>query len=684
MENTLRALQRYGQSVWLDYIRRSLLTSGELQRLIDEDGLRGLTSNPSIFEKAIAGSSDYRDVLSVAPRGVDARALYERIAVRDVQEAADLLRRVYEQTAKRDGYVSLEASPLLAHDTAGTVEEARRLWKAVSRPNLMIKVPATREGMPAIRQLISEGINVNVTLLFSRDAYDRVVEAYLAGLERRVASNGALGSIASVASFFISRIDSAVDSIIASRLNTASATTEQALLRSLLGKVAIANAKLTYQRYRELFDGPRWRALAQRGAQTQRLLWASTGTKDPSYRDVKYVEQLVGPDTIDTIPPSTLEAFRDHGRPRASLCEDVESAFDTMTTLASIGISIERIADILLAQGLQLFSEAFDKVLKAVSQDAPQKSGFRKLDHQSWRLPEVMRSALSDAVQDWKTHAKVRRLWARDASLWSGADEGQWLGWLGITDGQLAHIERLKSIAETAKRAGFSHTLLLGMGGSSLGPDVMRTTFGKIPGYPELHVLDSTVPAQIRALESRVDLLKTLFVVSSKSGSTLEPNIFKQYFFEQVTQRLGAPEAGNRFIAITDPESKMQRVAESDGFRRVFFGVPTIGGRYSVLSDFGLVPAAIMGIDVPRLLDRTQEMVHACVPSVPIEENAGVMLGLVLGVAHNQGRNKLTLVTSPGIGGLGAWLEQLVAESTGKLGKGIIPVDRESLAAPTA
>jgi len=306
------------------------------------------------------------------------------------------------------------------------------------------------------------------------------------------------------------------------------------------------------------------------------------------------------------------------------------------------------------------------------------------INRQTYKLPAPLTAAVNAAMEDWRVHAKVLRLWARDASLWTGADEGQWLGWLGITSGQLAHLDRFKTISDEVKTGGFSHALLLGMGGSSLGPEVIKMTFEKTAGYPDLHVLDSTDPAQVRTFEKKVDLAKTLFVVSSKSGGTLEPNIFKQYFFERAKQVGGEKAAGNRFIAITDPGSKMQQVAESDGFRRISFGVPSIGGRYSVLSDFGLVPAAIMGVDVAKFLDRAEEMVQACAPSVPVEENPGLVLGLILGAAHNQGRDKLTLITSPGIGDLGAWLEQLIAESTGKMGKGIIPVDRESLAAPAA
>ncbi len=683
LENPLRALQVLGQSVWLDYIRRSLITSGELRRLIDEDGVRGVTSNPAIFEKAITGSSEYMAILDQPDvRKFDSNARYERLAIDDIRDAADALHAVYQETSRRDGYVSLEVSPLLAYDTAATLDEARRLWRTVGRENLMIKVPATPPGIAAIHPLIGEGINVNVTLLFAQDAYERVADAYISGLETYADRHGDLRRVASVASFFISRIDSAIDALVATRLEAEPSANEASLLRGLLGKVAIANAKLTYQRYQELFSGQRWQALAHKGAQTQRLLWASTGTKNPNYRDVVYIEELVGPDTVNTVPPATLDAFRDHGHPHASLTEELESAADTMATLAEVGISLHDVTDRLLSDGVELFKDAFGKLLKAL--ERPTKpAGNARLDRLTYTLPAPLAAAVNESLGEWGAQGKVRSLWARDASLWSGKDEGQWLGWLGITNGQLAHIERLRSIRQAAKSAGFTHALLLGMGGSSLGPEVIKTTFGAISGFPELFVLDSTDPAQVKAFENRIDLNNTLFIVSSKSGSTLEPNVFKQYFFELISRRVGAKEAGKRFIAITDPGSKMQQIAEGDGFRRVFLGWPNIGGRYSVLSDFGLVPAAIMGVDVAKLLDRTEEMVCACMPSVPVAENPGVVLGTILGVAAKTfGRDKITIVTSPRLANLGAWLEQLLAESTGKDGKGLIPIDREALGKP--
>jgi transaldolase / glucose-6-phosphate isomerase len=678
--NPLRELQDYGQSVWLDYIRRSLLTSRELQDLLDDDGLRGVTSNPTIFEKAIAGSSDYSDLLqSLASQSeLDAKARYEILAIRDIQDTADLLLPVYQSSRRRDGYVSLEVSPLLARDTDGTLAEARRLWKAVGRDNVMIKVPGTREGIPAFRQLISEGINVNVTLLFSQEVYEQVAQAYIDGLEEFGRKSLDVGKVASVASFFISRIDSAVDALVGARLKVAKDPAEQALLRSVLGKVAIANAKLTYQRYGNIFRGERWEELAKRGAQTQRVLWASTGTKNPDYSDVVYVEELIGPETVNTMPPATLAAFRDHGRPRPSLVEDIEAAHDHMDTLQKLGFSMDQVTANLLTEGLELFSEAFHKLLTAVEKSTQGRLSAN-VSRQTYKLPAEIAGLVKAQVNDWRAEGKVRRLWEGDSSLWTNSDEDKWLGWLTITDDQLAHRHELTAAAEDARSGGFSHVLLLGMGGSSLCPEVLKMTFGTIPGYPELHVLDSTDPAQIKAIEEKVDIAKTLFLVSSKSGSTLEPNIFKQYFFERVKHVLGTEKAGSRFIAITDPGSKMELVAQGDKFRHIFHGLASIGGRYSALSDFGMVPAALMGLDAQKFLDRTEEMVHACKSCVPVDDNPGVVLGIILGTLALNGRDKVTIVASPGISDLGAWLEQLIAESTGKEGHGIIPVDREQL-----
>jgi len=368
-ENPLKALIGFGQSVWLDYIRRSLITTGELQRLIDEDGLRGVTSNPSIFEKAIAGSTDYTKALEELAnrKDLDAKGVFDILSVKDIQDATDAFKQVYEQTKRRDGYVSLEVSPYLAHKTQETVEEARRLWKLVGRPNTMIKVPGTKEGIPAFQQLIGEGININVTLLFAQDVYERVAEAYIAGLEEFAKKGGDLSQMASVASFFVSRIDTLIDSQLDDKIKKSTDSAEQAKLRGLKGKVAIANAKLAYQSYKKIFSGPRWAALDARGAQSQRVLWASTSTKDPSFPDTYYVAELIGPDTVDTIPPATLDAFRDHGKPRASLEEDIAGAREIMGSLERAGISMKAATDKLTEDGVKLFADAFDKLLAAVT-----------------------------------------------------------------------------------------------------------------------------------------------------------------------------------------------------------------------------------------------------------------------------------------------------------------------------
>lgn len=683
LTSPLAGLAQYRQSPWLDFIRKSHIVSGELKRLVDADGLGGVTSNPAIFEKAIDGSEDYRaaiDDISNDP-SLSAKEVYEILAIRDIQDAADVLTPVYRRSDGRDGYVSLEVAPDLANDTEGTIAEARRLWGAVDRPNLMIKVPATPRGLPAIKQLLIEGINVNVTLLFSREAYEGVAHAFVEALEVRAAAGGSVERVASVASFFVSRLDIAVDALLDVRARSAPPAESATLLRQK-GKAAIANAKMAYQSYKKIFSGPRWDVLKAKNAGVQRLLWASTATKNPAYSDVLYVEELVGPETVNTMPPETLSAFRDHGKLRPSLEEDVSGAMETLATLEKAGISLASVADDLLADGLKKFVDPFTKLLKAVERRCRQ-ANHARINHQSHSLPEALGREFERELGAWDEQGGTRRLWARDPSLWTGSDEANWLGWLGIIGAQLDNLAPLRNLQAEMKKDGFRHILLLGMGGSSLCPEVWRETFGIMPGSPELLILDSTDPAQIGRLLEVIDVKDTLFIVSSKSGSTLEPNIFKAYFFDRANRALGAA-AANRFVAVTDPGSNLEQEARADGFRHVFHGVKSIGGRYSALSNFGMVPAAAMGLDVGRLLDEAERMLQACAPGVPARENPGLALGILLGVAANKGMDKLTLITSPGLRDLGAWLEQLVAESSGKDGHGIVPVDRERLGPPEA
>jgi transaldolase/glucose-6-phosphate isomerase len=686
MSHPAKLVHGLGQSLWYDNIRRGLLASGELAELICEGGIRGVTSNPAIFEKAIAGSTDYDEAIrSALTAGLDtAIDLYERLAIEDIQGAADLLRGTWDASDGRDGYVSLEVSPYLANDTEGTLAEARRLFAAIARPNAMIKVPATPAGIPAIEALISEGIPVNVTLLFSRAAYEEVTRAWLAGLEARAARGGDLSRVASVASFFISRIDSSVDHRIGLELDSEKDPERRAQLKSLLGQTAIANARLAYDFYRRLVASPRWLALAERGAQPQRLLWASTGTKNPKYAKTLYVDELIGADTVNTLPTETYQAFRSEGTARAVLNEDGDAkavkARRALSALAQLGIDLDAITAELLAQGVQSFSDAFDKLLAAVEKKREQALGA-ELGTQREELEELA-PKVDAALESWRRGGNVRRLWRGDATLWTGGPESRWLGWLHVPEAMRESVAELEHFASDISGAGIRHAVLLGMGGSSLGPEVLSKSFCARPGFPELIVLDSIAPDQVRAVEAELSPLRSFFLVSSKSGTTAESNALYRHFRSFVERALPTSEAGSRFAAITDPGTPLHALAKREGFSKIFHGVPEIGGRFSVLSNFGMVPAALMGIDVADFLDRALVMSHSCASCVPPEVNPGVRLGAILASAAQAGRDKVTIVASPGLASFGLWLEQLIAESTGKRGKGLVPIAGESVGAP--
>jgi transaldolase / glucose-6-phosphate isomerase len=676
--NPVKALENHGQAVWLDFLARGFVTKGDLQKLIDSDGVKGVTSNPSIFEKAIGSSDEYDAPIGQALKSGDrpVAELFEHLAIEDIQHAADVLRPVYDHLHRHDGFVSLEVSPYLAMDTKATIAEAERLWKEVSRKNLMVKVPATPQGLPAIQHLIGEGISINITLLFSQKVYVKVAEAYLAGLEKYIAKGGDPSHVASVASFFVSRIDSAVDKQLDEKIARANDPTEKERLAALKGKVAIANAKLAYQEYKRLFSGARWDRLAAKGAKPQRLLWASTGTKNKAYSDVLYVEELIGPNTVNTVPPATLDAFRDHGKPRDSLEENVEEARRVLAELEKSGISLDAITADLVKDGVKQFADAADKLYGAVAHKRAVVLG-QGIDRQQLALGSSLGKAVEYSTEDWRAAAKIRRLWRRDKSVWTGTDEDKWLGWL--TSPAAADIADYEDFAHKVKGQNFTDAVVLGMGGSSLGPEVLAQTFEKKPGFPKLHVLDSTDPAQVRTMQASINLANTLFIVSSKSGGTTEPNVMKDYFFARVSEAIGADKAGHRFIAVTDPGSSLEKVATKQGFARIFYGDPSIGGRYSVLSPFGLVPAAAAGVDLRTLLKNTMAMVRSCGPDVPPHENPGVQLGLAMGLAGLEGRDKVTILSSKKIADFGAWAEQLIAESTGKDGKGLVPIDGETL-----
>src|SRR5438874_339515 len=480
--NPVKALENHGQAVWLDFLARGFVAKGELKKLIDTDGVKGVTSNPSIFEKAIGSSDEYDGAIATALKKGDRPVadLFEHVAIEDIQHAADVLRPVYDHLKGEDGFVSLEVSPYLAMDTKRSIAEAERLWKDVKRKNLMVKVPATPEGLPAIQHLIGEGIDINITLLFSQDVYLQVAEAYLSGLEKYVAKGGDPSHVASVASFFVSRIDTMADKELDDRIAKANDPNEKDRLAALKGKVAIANAKMAYQDYKRLFSGARWEKLAAQGAKPQRLLWASTGTKNKEYSDVLYVEELIGPNTVNTMPPATLDAFRDHGKLRNSLEENVEDARRVLEDLERSGVSLDAITAELVVDGVKLFADAADKLYGAVAYKRATSLGGG-IDTQKLALGDGLGKTVAKSTEEWRGSAKIRKLWSKDKSVWTGDDENKWLGWLDSP--AKADIADYEDFAARVKGQKFTDAVVFGMGGSSLGPEVLAETFPQKAGF---------------------------------------------------------------------------------------------------------------------------------------------------------------------------------------------------------
>ncbi len=658
----LAALTAAGTSVWLDQIRRSLIEGGELGRMVAEESLRGVTANPSIFEKAILGSEDYDDELREMGReDLDAAAIYDRIAIRDVQLAADVLAGVHRDSGGRDGFVSLEVAPDLAHNAENTIAAARLYWKALDRRNVMIKIPGTPEGTSAIEQAIYEGINVNVTLLFAVSAYDQVAEAYLRALERRQAEGKSL-DVHSVASFFVSRVDSNVDRKL------------EALGRSeLAGKAALANARAAYRRFQEIYSGPRWDALRHAGASVQRPLWASTGVKNPDYEDTMYVDGLVGRDTVNTMPMATLHAVADHGKVRGATAEHDPSA--DLEALEQAGIDLDQVTDELLVDGIKQFEEAMGRLLAGIEEQRVAVSTGRPPTI-AGSLPGDLEASIAQRVKAALSERVAERVWRRDPSLWGGPGVPEIenrLGWLTVAETMLEHADDLEQFTDKCRADGFTDAVLLGMGGSSLGPEVIRRSFGELPDGLRLQVLDSTHPDVILSVQESVDLSKTIFIVSSKSGSTVETLSHYRHF-----RQWAGPE---QFVVVTDPGSPLEDLARADRLRCCFRNPPDIGGRYSVLSYFGLVPAALMGVNVNGLLHGCQVAEQNCAHYDSSESNSGLWLGATVGELARQGRDKLTFLVAPPIESFGLWVEQLIAESTGKHGRGILPVAEEPVGA---
>ena len=685
MANPLVELQRLGQSPWHDNISRGLLTSGKLEKMVAAGDITGLTSNPTIFEQAISQGEDYDDgIRTLARKGKSADEIFDTLAIEDIRAAADAFAPIYKRTDGADGYVSIEVAPKFATNTDATVKEARRLWKTVARPNLMVKIPATAEGVPAIARCIADGLNINVTLIFSLARYDQVMEAYIGGLEKRIATKKPIDRIASVASFFVSRVDSAVDKQLETKIG-ASGPDQQTQLRQLTGKAAIANAKLAYAAFRKKFGAERFAALARQGGRLQRPLWASTSTKNPAFPDTYYVEALVGPDTVDTMPPATIVAYKDHGTPALRLEEGLDAAATVLQRIEDAGISIAAVTQKLEDDGVASFAKSFESLIAVVS-----------AAREALLLTDLTMAKLGPAERAVKnTLAKMdavkfsERLWKQDPTLWKPDDAAHQaeikirMGWIDVVDLMLTKVDEMRAFADEIRTAGFTRAALCGMGGSSLAPEVLRRTFGVAKGACDVAVLDSTDPTAVAALERWSEPAKTLYIVSSKSGGTTEPNVFFQYFYKRVGAKLGDA-AGQNFIAITDPGTAMEKRAREHGFRRIFLNRAEIGGRYSALSYFGLVPAALMGIDVGKLLARAKRMMIACGPTVPAAQNPGLYLGAVLGTLAKAGRDKLTFIVDRKLDSFGYWTEQLIAESTGKEGTGIVPVEGEPVGRPAS
>jgi transaldolase/glucose-6-phosphate isomerase len=683
-ENPLRKLEHFGQSIWLDYIRRHMITSGDLRRLIEEDGLKGVTSNPAIFEKAIAGSKDYDEAIrALAIRNKSVEEIYQAITVEDVQWAAVVFFPLYDKLGGRDGFISLEVNPHLARDTEGTIAEARRLWKAAERPNIFIKVPATLEGLPAITQLISEGINVNVTLLFGLPRYEKVAEAYIAGMEARAARGESLKRVASVASFFLSRIDVLVDSMLG-KIMTAGGSQATAA-KNLGGEVAIASAKMAYSIYKRIFSSERFQTMAAKGARPQRVLWASTSTKNPEYSDVKYVEALIGPDTVNTMPLETLNAYRDHGNPASRLEEGLDQAANILQRLPELGIDLNQVTQQLEDEGIEKFKKPYD-VLMCTLEGKRQAVLKEMVDAQSLELGNYQ-GTVDQRVSRLEQEKFKDRLWRKDAGLWTQDSETQKqvknaLGWLHVPEKMEANLACLRAFTQEMREAGFRHVVHMGMGGSSLAPLAFQRIFSPGPYGLPLMVLDTTSPATIREIENQVNLEETLFIVASKSGTTAEPRAFADYFYDRL-RHLKGKRAGDNFLAITDPGSPLVKVAAERSYRWVLCNFPDIGGRYSALSFFGLLPAALMDLDIMGLVGQSLRMLHACSACVPLKENPGVALGTALGELAQGGRDKVTFLVPQAVAPLGMWLEQLLAESTGKEGTGLLPVAGEPVGDPS-
>ncbi|MBI5354370.1 MAG: bifunctional transaldolase/phosoglucose isomerase [Chloroflexi bacterium] len=658
MSESIKKLTSLKQSLWYDNIQRKLLENGELKAMIERGDIRGVTSNPTIFQNAIAKTNDYDSALiPLAWAGWNAEKIFWQLAIEDIQEACDLFRPLYDETKGGDGYVSLEVSPYLANETEATAKQAKQLWERVNRPNLMVKIPATKAGIPAIRQSIAAGVNVNVTLIFSLERYAEVMEAYISGLEDRSVHGLPINQIASVASFFVSRVDTKIDP----KLPKDS---------SLLGKAAIANAKLAYHTFEEIFTSARFATLKARfSARVQRPLWASTGTKNPAYSDTVYVDNLIGPDTVNTVPPATLDAFRDHGNAAITITRGLDEAKSQLAELEAAGISMDQVTDELEVEGVKSFADAF-KVLLDVVEDR-RKNAVSSINPLADSVARRLSKLEADSV--------AARMWSHDPTLWADDAAGQAevkirLGWLNSIEDARKRLDGYLSFAKQVHAEGIDRVLVIGMGGSSLTAEVLSTLLaaGNVEAKLSLAILDSTDPQQVALAAENYPPEKSLYILASKSGGTAELLAAFDYFWEL------SKGDGSRFMVTTDAGTSLEKLAKDRGFRKVCNADPNVGGRFSALTDFGLVPAALLGMDIPKLLNSAEKIQRV---SRDVH-SAGFALGALLAESALAGRDKLTVLSDAPVSAFAGWIEQVIAESSGKHGKGMLPVPLEPLAAP--
>lgn len=661
MTTTIQKLTALGQSIWYDNIQRKLLENGELKAMIARGDIRGVTSNPSIFNHAIGNSTDYDAALiPMAWAGWDSEKIFWQLAAEDIREACKTFLPLYEETNGGDGYVSLEVNPFLANETDATVAQAQQLWTRVGQPNLMVKIPATKAGVPAIRRAIAAGLNINVTLIFSLARYVDVLEAYLSGLEDRLAAGHPINGIASVASFFVSRVDTKVDKLLP----------EASPLR---GKAAIANAKLAYEEFQKFFAGERWEKLKSQGGHLQRPLWASTSTKDPAYPDTMYVDELVGPHTVNTAPPQTVEAVLDHGKTEVSVTNHVDQAREVLGQLEAAGISMEQVTQELEEEGVKKFSDAFNELIQTI--DKRREAAVSPLG--------PLAASVSARVAQLDAHTVSARLWAHDATLWTIDPAGQAevkirMGWLDSPEKARARMEEYRTFADEVRKDGLERILVLGMGGSSLTAEVLSSLLTSLGVETSscLAILDSTDPAQVAAAAKDFPPENSLYIVASKSGGTAEMMANFNYFWELSKGN------GSHFVATTDPGTALEQLAHERNFRKVFSSDESVGGRYSAMTDFGMLPAALLGVDLARFLNRADWMRQQSRKDLPAARNPGMALGVVIAEAALAGRDKLTILADEPLSALANWIEQIIAESSGKDGKGVLPVPLEPLDMP--